>query len=202
MIGNAPPSSTSSPDRPSPGRLIVISGPGGVGKSTIVAELRRRLPFHFSVSVTTRPPRPAEIEAYHYRFVGREEFEALAAGGDLMEWASFNGHLYGTPRDAVEAALSEGRDVVLEIEVKGAGQVREVRPDALMVFVRPPSLDTLAQRLRLRADTSEEDIEAKLRIARAEMAAAPNLFDHIVVNRAVEQSAAEIEQLLARRRLT
>ena len=195
-----PESSQSSPDSPAPrerGRLLALSGPGRVGTSTVVAELRRRIPVHFSVSATTRDPRPGEIEGFHYRFVTPEQFRQLIDRGDLLEWAVFNGNYYGTPRDAVEAAIADGRDVLLEIEVQGARQIRQVIPDALMIFIAPPSMDDLRRRLEKRADTSPEDIEAKLRIAEEELAAAPELFDHIVVNDDMERAVGEILEILA-----
>lgn len=200
MNGNVPPSSPNSPDEGGSnrerGRLIVIAGPGGVGKSTIVSELRRRLPLHFSVSATTRSPRPGEIDGFHYRFIERDAFSRLISDNALLEWAVFNDNFYGTPRDAVEAALSDGRDVLLEIEVQGARQVRKVMPQAMMIFVAPPSVESLRSRLQSRADTSSEDIEAKLRIAREEMAAAPDLFDHVVVNDDVDRAITEVAAIL------
>lgn len=161
-----------------------------------MAELRRRVPVHFSVSATTRPPRAGEVNGFHYRFVTREQFGDLIEEGDLLEWAVFNDHYYGTPRDAVAAALHEGRDVLLEIEVQGARQIRSVMPEALMIFVAPPSLDDLRRRLEARADTSPSDIAAKLRIAGEELAAATELFDHVVVNDAVERAVDEIVAIL------
>jgi len=191
-----PLSSKSSPEI-TPGRLIVIAGPGGVGKSTIVDELRRKLPLHFSVSATTRDPRPGEVHGFHYRFVTRHEFERLIDADDLLEWAVFNGNYYGTPRDAVVAGLEEGRDVLLEIEVQGAFQVHRVMPEAVMIFVAPPSMEALHKRLATRADTTDADIVAKLRIAEEELQAAPELFDHIVVNDDVERAVGEIMGILA-----
>lgn len=191
-----PDCSQNSPDQTRSGRLIVIAGPGGVGKSTIVAELRRRIPLHFSVSATTRDPRPGEVHGFHYRFVTRPEFERLIDAGELLEWAVFNGNYYGTPRDAVAAALDDGRDVLLEIEVQGARQVRAAMPEAMMIFIAPPSRSALRRRLERRADTTEEDIAAKLRIAEEELAAAPELFDHVVVNEDVEQATSEILEIL------
>lgn len=175
---------------------MVIAGPGGVGKSTIVSELRRRVPVHFSVSATTRPARPGEVDGFHYRFIDEEQFERLIDGGELLEWAVFNGNYYGTPRDAVMAARADGRDVLLEIEVQGARQVRRAVPDAVMIFVAPPSLGSLRSRLLARADTSDADISAKLRIAEEELAAAPELFDHVVTNDDVERAVSEIADIL------
>lgn len=195
VTDNVPDSSPSSPDPT--GRLIVVAGPGGVGKSTIVSELRKRMPVHFSVSATTRAARPGEVEGFHYRFIDPDEFEDLITAGSLLEWATYNGNYYGTPADAVTAAREEGRDVLLEIEVQGARQVRRAEPDAVMIFVAPPSLADLRRRLEARADTTPADIEAKLVIAEEELTAAPDLFDHIVVNDDVERAVDQIIRLLS-----
>ena len=162
-----------------------------------MGELRRRIPLHFSVSATTRPARPGEVEGFHYRFVDAAEFQRLVDGDELLEWAEFNGNHYGTPRDAVVAARDEGRDVLLEIEVQGARQVRQAVPDALMIFLAPPSIESLRSRLLPRADTSEADISAKLRIAQEELAAAPDLFDHVVTNDDIDRATSEIVDVLA-----
>lgn len=154
------------------------------------------MPLHFSVSATTRDPRPGEVHGFHYRFVTRPEFERLIDADDLLEWAVFNGNYYGTPRDAVTAGLEDGRHVLLEIEVQGAFQVRRVMPEAIMIFISPPSPEVLRRRLEVRADTSNADITAKLAIAEEELAAAPELFDHIVVNDDVERAAGEIQGIL------
>jgi guanylate kinase len=179
------------------GRLVVISGPSGAGKSSVVAGIRRRRPIHFSVSVTTRPPRPGEVEGTHYSFVTPEQFVAMAGNGELMEWAEYNGNLYGTPAAAVKTQLEQGRDVLLEIEVQGARQIRSSHTQALMFFISPPSLQELERRLRGRGDTSEENIRRRLEIARSEMAEAERLFDHIVVNDDLEQTVATVDRLLS-----
>lgn len=178
------------------GRLVVVSGPSGAGKSTIVAELRRRRPFFFSVSVTTRPRRPGEEDGEHYHFLDRPALEAMIADDDLLEWAEYSGHLYGTPRAPVLAALARGEDAVLEIEMQGARRVRAQYPDALLVFVRPPRVGDLEDRLRRRGDTPPDAIARRLAIAEEEMAAAAGIFDVIVVNDEVSRAADEIEAFL------
>lgn len=177
------------------GRLVVLSGPSGAGKSTIVAELRRRRPFHFSVSVTSRPPRPGEVDGEDYRFLARSEIEAMAEAGELLEWAEYAGNLYGTPRAPVLAALAAGEDVLLEIELQGARRVRAGYPDALLVFIRPPDVSDLVERLRARGDTPPDVIARRLAVAEEEMAAA-GIFDVVVVNDEVEKAADSIEEFL------
>ncbi len=178
------------------GRLIVISGPSGAGKSTIVAELCRRRPYLFSVSVTTRSPRPGEVDGEHYHFLEREAFEAMIEAGTLLEWAEYSGSLYGTPGDPVLTALADGLDVILEIELQGAMRVRTAYPDALLVFVRPPRITDLETRLRGRGDTPDDAIRRRLAIAEEEMSASALLFDTIVVNAEVARAADEIEAFL------
>ena len=123
--------------------MIVVSGPSGVGKSSVVEGLAERLGFHFSVSMTTRGRRPGERDGVDYHFVDRERFEAAVAAGDLAEWARYSGHLYGTPRAEIGPHLDAGEDVLLDIELIGARQVRRAYPEALMVFILPPSLEVL-----------------------------------------------------------
>ncbi|MGA7282467.1 MAG: guanylate kinase [Acidimicrobiia bacterium] len=178
------------------GRLLVISGPSGSGKSSIVRELLNRIDADFSTSVTTRLPRPGERHGIHYSFISRRDFEEMIENGDLLEWATYNNRFYGTPGAPIEAALAAGRDVVLEIEIQGARQIREHHPEAVMFFVQPPSLDELELRLRRRGDTSDEDIEDRLEIARQELEEAPGLFDHVVLNDDLEIAVAEIVRLV------
>jgi guanylate kinase len=180
------------------GRLIVVAGPSGVGKGTVVRGLLERdpHPLVYSVSATTRPPREGEIDGVHYRFVGDEEFDRMIQGGELLEWAEIVGHRSGTPRRFVEDRLADGRDVLLEVDVKGAKQVRELMPDALLVFLLPPSFEELERRLRGRGSESEERLGERLGTARWELQQEP-WFDERVVNddldRAVNEVAAIIE---------
>ncbi|BAW93151.1 guanylate kinase [Actinomyces sp. Chiba101] len=178
-------------------RLSVIAGPTAVGKGTIVAELRDRHPELFvSVSCTTRPPRPGERDGVHYRFIDDAEFDALVERGDMLEWALVHGaHRYGTPRGPVAEALAQGRPALLEIDLAGARQVRESMPDALFVFVAPPSWEALVERLVGRGTEGAAERERRLATARTEMAAADE-FDVVVVNDTVERAAAELERLL------
>jgi guanylate kinase len=170
----------------------VISGPSGVGKGTVVRQLLRSRPdLMFSVSVTTRAPRPGEVDGVHYRFVSEREFDDMVDSGALLEWAEIFGHRSGTPAAAVEMARAAGRDVLLEVDVQGARSVRESVPDAVLVFLRPPSEEELARRLRARGTESGPALERRLAEARREMAEAPR-FDHVVVNDRVEDAVAEV----------
>lgn len=176
------------------GRLLVLSGPGGVGKSTIVAELRKYPNFFFSVSATTRKPRSGEIDGDAYHFVSEEKFGEMIASEEFLEWAEFAGNRYGTPKTPVGLALDSGMNVILEIEIEGARQVRKARPDALLVFLQPPSFDELVERIRGRGTDSPERIAARLALAKAEMAAASE-FDHILVNHRVDEVVAALVSL-------
>ncbi|GII76136.1 guanylate kinase [Sphaerisporangium rufum] len=166
-------------------RLTVLSGPSGVGKSTVVAELRRSHPeVWLSVSVTTRTPRPGETHGVEYFFVSAAEFDRLVAGGDLLEWAEFAGNRYGTPRGPVQERLAAGVPTLLEIDLQGARQVRRSMPEALLVFLAPPSWQELEKRLRGRGTEPEEVIERRLAAGRVELAAEKE-FDLTLVNTAI-----------------
>ncbi|GHF38511.1 guanylate kinase [Amycolatopsis bartoniae] len=177
-------------------RLTVVSGPSGVGKSSVVGELRRLNPdIYFSVSVTTRPPRPGEVDGEHYHFVDRAVFDKMVRAGELLEHAEFTGNCYGTPREPVERALAEGRPAVLEIELQGARQVREAMPDARLVMLMPPSWDELVGRLTGRGTEAQAAVEARLAEAERELAAAGE-FDARVVNADVREAARELLDLM------
>jgi guanylate kinase len=162
----------------------------------VVGALRKRRPLYFSVSATTRDPRPGETHGVHYWFLQSDEFAALLNTGDLLEWAEYNGRQYGTLRKPVMDHLSSGEDVLLEIEVQGARQVRATHPEAVMFFIVPPGLDELEGRLRRRGDTSESDIRRRLEIAQREMEEAEVLFDHVVVNDFLERAIEEADRLM------
>ena len=178
-------------------RLTVVSGPTAVGKGTVVAALRREHPEVFvSVSATTRPPRPGEVDGVHYLFVSEQEFDRLVADDDLLEWAVVHGrHRYGTPREPVLAAIAEGREAVLEIDLQGARQVRANWPDARLVFLAPPSWDELVRRLVGRGTETEEERTRRLDTATRELAAESE-FDTTVVNRDVVHAVADLVGLL------
>lgn len=168
-------------DSPS-GRLIVISGPSGVGKTTIVEAVLDQTSSVFSVSATTRSPRKGEVDGQDYHFLDREAFEKSVSRGEILEWAEYGGALYGTFRKSVEPLLRAGRHVILDIENEGAKQIRSVYKDAVLIFVSPPSLSALQDRLVRRGDTLAGDMEARLCVAADQMAEAPEVYEHIVEN--------------------
>ncbi len=178
---------------PTPARLTVLAGPTAVGKGTVSADVRTRYPrVWLSVSATTRPPRPGEVEGIHYRFVSDDEFDAMIGAGELLEWARVHGrHRYGTPRRPVLDHLAAGQPVLLEIDLQGARQVRDSMPDARFVFLAPPSWDELVRRLVGRGTEGPEERERRLGTARVELAAEPE-FDHVIVNDDVHRATDEL----------
>ncbi len=185
------------PGDPVKGKLLVISGPSGVGKSSVVRALTDRMVFHFSVSWTTRKRRSGEVDGVDYVFVDRAQFEEGIARGGFLEWAEYSGNLYGTPRDAVLEHLNLGEHVLLDIENDGAGQVKAAYPDAVLIFIMPPSRVELERRLRTRGDTAEEDIRMRLDVAEAQIEAARTNFDYLVLNSSVDTAAGEIVSILS-----
>ncbi|UGQ53865.1 guanylate kinase [Rhodococcus qingshengii] len=180
------------------GRLVVLAGPSAVGKSSVVRELRTRLPeLVFSVSATTRDPRPGEVDGKDYRFTSREEFQRMIDSGELLEWAEIHGGLQrsGTPAAPVEEALEAGKPVLVEVDLAGARAVRKAMPEALLVFMAPPSWDVLVQRLTGRGTETEDVVTRRLETARVELAAQDE-FDTVIVNEDVSRACDELVSLL------
>ncbi|WP_311245133.1 guanylate kinase [Microbacterium sp. WCS2018Hpa-23] len=177
-------------------RLLVLAGPTAVGKGTVAAHIREHNPeIHLSVSATTRPARPGEVDGVHYYFVDDAEFDRLIAEDELLEYAVVhNRSRYGTPRAPIDAALAEGKTVLLEIDLQGARQVRKAEPAATLIFLLPPTWDELVQRLVGRGTEGAEERARRLRTAKVELAA-QNEFDHLIVNEDVATAAAEVVEL-------
>ncbi len=182
------------------GILLIISGPSGSGKGTIVGELCKNDDFSLSISATTRSPREYEKDGVHYFFHTREEFEQMKERGELLECAEFCGNYYGTPRKYVVEQLAAGRNVILEIEVQGALQVKEIYPDGVLVFLMPPNLEELGNRLTKRGTEDKETINRRLRRALEEMELVEK-YDYVVVNDTIEQATADILTIVQAERM-
>ncbi|MGZ3498501.1 MAG: guanylate kinase [Vulcanimicrobiaceae bacterium] len=181
-----------------PGLLFVVSGPSGAGKDTLVDALRARMPrLRYSVSATTREPRPGEREGEHYFFLTREEFERRLAAGGFLEWREYNGNLYGTPRDFVERTLTEGYDLIMKPEVNGALAIKKTFPDAVLIFLLPDRFSHLRARLLARRTETNEEIARRLEIAHQEVKSIRD-FDYIVINeeRRSEDAVRDLQSIL------
>lgn len=190
------PSGATTPESPSLGKLIVLTGPSGVGKGTLMQKLLQLHPeLYYSVSATTRSPRPGEINGQNYYFITRSQFEKLVAQGELLEWAEFAGNYYGTPRAAVLEQIQSGKLVILEIELEGARQIKASYPNALSIFILPPSFSELEKRIRGRGQDSQEAIARRLNRAQEEIEAAAE-FDLQIVNDDFETALNQIEAVL------
>jgi len=184
----------------STGLVVVVTGPSGVGKGSVHRGVRAALPDStLSVSVTTRAPRPDEVDGVDYRFVDRETFDQMVRRGELLEWAEYAGNLYGTPRDPVAEEVAKGKVVVLDIEVQGALQVKEKIPDALLIFLAPPSLAELERRLRGRGTEDDDAVERRLRAA-PEQLSEVDVFDEIVINDDLDRCIHEMLAVIDRAR--
>jgi len=178
--------------------FVVISGPSGVGKDAVLDAMRRvRYPFYFAVTATTRPQRQGETDGVDYHFVSKSEFDRMIEKGELLEWANVYGNLYGVPRHQVQQALAEGLDVVVKVDVQGAATIKNVFPEAVFIFVAPPSMSDLEERLRQRKTESGVDLELRTKAAHKEMGSLP-LFDYVVVNHEdqVELAVSQIESIV------
>ncbi len=177
-------------------KLFVISGSSGVGKGTVIKEFLKRNPeFKLSVSCTTRAPREGEVHGENYFFLTREEFEACINRGEFLEWAEFSGNMYGTQRPYIDEKLAQGKSLILEIDTKGALNVKKIMPEATLIFILPPSFEELEARLRGRHTETEEAIQKRLQSTKLEMENS-KYFDYQVVNDSIENAVLKLERIL------
>ncbi len=187
------------------GRLFVLSGPSGAGKTALVRELREREPqVHFAITATTRPPRPGERNGVDYYFLSQEEFQARLAEGAFLEHARFppgDGYLYGTPRAEVTAPVERGQDALVQVDIQGARSIKSLIPDAVLIFLKPPDVETLRRRLMGRGTETTPDLERRMQTALAELACEPE-FDYVVVNADQQLDAAvrQVQEIMRRER--
>ncbi|NLY56437.1 MAG: guanylate kinase [Firmicutes bacterium] len=182
--------------KPPTGLLIVLSGPSGVGKNTVLNQVLRQIPgLSYSISATTRKPRPGEVDGVHYFFCDQEHFADLIKQGRLLEWAEFCGNKYGTPRDFVEEKLSSGNDVILDVDIQGAAQIAKSMPQAVKIFLLPPSLEALRERIIARGAETEQEIERRLCAARQEIQRIVD-YDYVVCNDNVDEAVRQIAAII------
>lgn len=184
----------------SKGTLFIVSGPSGCGKGTVLAEIIKQDNIYYSVSATTRAPRPGEVDGVNYHFLSKDEFEKLIENGGVLEYASYCGNYYGTPKKPVEDMLAEGKNVILEIEVQGALKVMEKCPEAVSVFILPPSLKELRRRLHKRGTETEEVIEKRIGEAAGEISKAVN-YDYVMINGELEIAVSDLLSIINSQKL-
>ncbi len=186
-------------ERPPAPLLIVLSGPSGAGKDAVLARMKELgRPLRYVVTMTTRTRRPNETDGVHYRFVSVTDFQRLTEAGELLEFASVYGHWYGTPRQDVRQGLAAGEDVIVKVDVQGAASIRKLAPEAVLIFLTPPSVDELMQRLRQRRTESTFDLELRMKTAEQEYERVP-MFDYLVFNRhdEVDRAVADVTAIIA-----
>jgi len=179
--------------------LFVLSGPSGVGKDAVLGGIKKRgYPLHYAVTATTRPRRKKETDGVDYHFVSRAEFEKMIAKGELLEWANVYGNLYGVPKSELQQAMDKGKDLIVKVDIQGAATIKKTMPQAVFIFLAPPSLEDLERRLKQRKTESGIDLELRMKAAEEEMKSS-SMFDYVVVNHrdGIEQAISQIESIIA-----